>query len=76
MDNKVLSELQELKKLIQEQSLLKKKVLSFDEVMVYLGVKKWYLYKQFSFRTGIESDCKSLDPDTAVTQFSLKTGRN
>jgi hypothetical protein len=39
MDNKVLSELAELKKLIQEQSLLKKKVFSFDEADTQLSIK-------------------------------------
>jgi len=44
MDKKVLSELEELKKLIQEQTLLKKEVLSFKEASVFVELSHSHLY--------------------------------
>ena len=45
MDVKVSTQLEELKKLIQEQNLLKKEVLTSKEASVYLGLSLGYLYK-------------------------------
>ena len=45
MDKKVSTQLEELKKLIQEQNLLKKEVLGSKEASVYLGLSLGYLYK-------------------------------
>jgi len=44
----VLLEILELKKLIQEQSLLKKDVLNFNEAAQYLELSHSHLYKQTS----------------------------
>lgn len=44
MDQKVLTKLEELKKLIKEQTLLKKEVLTSREAAVYLGLSRSYLY--------------------------------
>jgi excisionase family DNA binding protein len=44
MDEKVLTKLEELKKLIKEQTLLKKEVLTSREASVYLGLSLSYLY--------------------------------
>ena len=45
MDAKLSTQLEELKKLIQEQNLLKKEVLGSKEASVYLGLSLGYLYK-------------------------------
>ncbi len=45
MDTNVSTQLEELKKLIQEQNLLKKEVLTSKETSVYLGLSLGYLYK-------------------------------
>lgn len=44
-DNRILSELRDLKQLIQMQNLLSKPVLNLEEACEYLGVSKSYLYK-------------------------------
>lgn len=44
----VLLEILELKKLIQEQGLLKKEVLNFNEAAQYLELSQSHLYKQTS----------------------------
>jgi len=44
MDQRVLTKLEELKKLIKEQTLLKKEVLTSREAAVYLGLSRSYLY--------------------------------
>lgn len=49
-DNRILSELLELKQLIQTQNLLSKPALNFDEACEYLGVSKSYLYKLSSLK--------------------------
>lgn len=45
MDAKILQEVQELKKLILEQSMLQKEVLNFNEAAIYLEVSHSHLYK-------------------------------
>jgi len=45
MDKEVSTQLEELKKLIQEQNLLQKEVLVSKEASVYLGLSLGYLYK-------------------------------
>lgn len=45
MDQRVLTKLEELKKLIKEQTLLKKEVLTSREAAVYLGLSLRYLYE-------------------------------
>lgn len=45
MDQKVLTKLEELKKLIKEQTLLKKEVLTSREAALYLGLSLSYLYR-------------------------------
>jgi len=44
MDEKVLSELEELKKLVYEQTLLKKEVLSFKEAAFFMELSHSHLY--------------------------------
>ena len=48
MDKKVLSELEELKKLIHGQTLLKKEVLSFKEAAVFVELSHSHLYHLIS----------------------------
>ncbi|MCX6240736.1 MAG: helix-turn-helix domain-containing protein [Bacteroidetes bacterium] len=45
MDEIILKELGELKKLINEQNLLKKDVLNFSEACQYLDISESHLYK-------------------------------
>lgn len=45
MDEQILKEVQELKKLIAEQTMLQKEVLNFNEAAVYLEVSHSHLYK-------------------------------
>lgn len=45
MDDIILKELHELKKLINEQNLLKKDVLNFSEACQYLDISESHLYK-------------------------------
>jgi len=45
MDEIILKELNELKKLISEQNLLKKDVLNFSEACQYLDISESHLYK-------------------------------
>ena len=45
MDEIILKELNELKKLIREQNLLKKDVLNFSEACQYLDISESHLYK-------------------------------
>ncbi|MBY0425202.1 MAG: helix-turn-helix domain-containing protein [Cytophagales bacterium] len=44
----VLTEIQELKKMIQEQSMLQKEVLNFHEATAYLELSQSHLYKMTS----------------------------
>lgn len=45
MDEIILKELNELKKLISKQNLLKKDVLNFSEACQYLDISESHLYK-------------------------------
>jgi len=45
MDEQILKEVRELKKLISEQNMLKKEVLTFNEAAIYLEVSHSHLYK-------------------------------
>jgi excisionase family DNA binding protein len=45
MDEIILKELNELKRLISEQNLLKKDVLNFSEACQYLDISESHLYK-------------------------------
>lgn len=45
MDEKIFIELNELKKLIMEQNLLRKEVLNFAEACLYLDISESHLYK-------------------------------
>ena len=51
MDELILKEVQELKKLIFEQNMLQKEVLNFNEAAVYLEVSHSHLYKLTSTGT-------------------------
>lgn len=51
MDEQILKEVQELKKLIFEQNMLQKEVLNFNEAAVYLEVSHSHLYKLTSTGT-------------------------
>lgn len=51
MDEQVLTEIRELKKLIFEQNMLQKEVLNFNEAAVYLEVSHSHLYKLTSTGT-------------------------
>lgn len=51
MDELILKEVQELKKLIFEQNILQKEVLNFNEAVVYLEVSHSHLYKLTSTGT-------------------------
>lgn len=51
MDEQVLTEIRELKKLIYEQNMLQKEVLNFNEAAVYLEVSHSHLYKLTSTGT-------------------------
>jgi excisionase family DNA binding protein len=51
MDEQVLTEIKELKKLIYEQNMLQKEVLNFNEAAVYLEVSHSHLYKLTSTGT-------------------------
>jgi excisionase family DNA binding protein len=51
MDEQVLTEIRELRKLIFEQNMLKKEVLNFNEAAVYLEVSHSHLYKLTSTGT-------------------------
>jgi excisionase family DNA binding protein len=51
MDEQVLTEIRELKKLIFEQNMLQKEVLNFNEATVYLEVSHSHLYKLTSTGT-------------------------
>ena len=51
MDEQIFKEVQELKKLIFEQSMLHKEVLNFNEAAVYLEVSHSHLYKLTSTGT-------------------------
>jgi len=51
MDELILKEVQELKKLISEQNMLQKEVLNFNEAAVYLEVSHSHLYKLTSTGT-------------------------
>ncbi|HAZ03025.1 MAG: DNA-binding protein [Bacteroidetes bacterium GWF2_42_66] len=51
MDEQILKEVQELKKLIFEQNILQKEVLNFNEAAVYLEVSHSHLYKLTSTGT-------------------------
>lgn len=51
MDEQVLTEIRELKKLIFEQNMLQKEVLNFSEAAVYLEVSHSHLYKLTSTGT-------------------------
>jgi excisionase family DNA binding protein len=45
MDEQILKEVLELKKLISEQNMLRKEVLNFNEAAVYCEVSHSHLYK-------------------------------
>jgi excisionase family DNA binding protein len=45
MDEQILNEVLELKKLIAEQNMLNKEVLNFNEAAIYLDVSHSHLYK-------------------------------
>jgi excisionase family DNA binding protein len=45
MDEQILKEVQELKKLLIEQSTLQKEVLNFNEAAIYIEVSHSHLYK-------------------------------
>jgi excisionase family DNA binding protein len=45
MDEQILKEVQELKKLLIEQSMLQKEVLNFNEAAIYIEVSHSHLYK-------------------------------
>ncbi len=45
MDEIILNELKELRKLINEQNLLKKDVLNFSEACQYLDISESHMYK-------------------------------
>lgn len=45
MDEQILKEVQELKKLFLEQTLLQKEVLNFNEAAIYIEVSHSHLYK-------------------------------
>jgi len=51
MDEQVLTEIRELRKLIFEQNMLQKEVLNFNETAVYLEVSHSHLYKLTSTGT-------------------------
>lgn len=51
MDEQVLTEIRELKKLIYEQNMLQKEVLNFNEAAVYIEVSHSHLYKLTSTGT-------------------------
>jgi len=51
MDEQVLTEIRELKKLVVEQNMLQKEVLNFNEAAVYLEVSHSHLYKLTSTGT-------------------------
>lgn len=51
MDELILKEVQELKKLIFEQNMLQKEVLNFNEAAIYLEVSHSHLYKLTSTGT-------------------------
>jgi len=43
--DKILEEIQELKRMLSEQSLLQKQVLNFNEACQYLDISQSHLYK-------------------------------
>lgn len=51
MDSTILEKLDSIEKMLQEQNMLKKEVLSFIEAAIYLEVSHSHLYKMTS--TGI-----------------------
>lgn len=51
MDNLILERIDELKKLINEQNIQLKEVLTFDEAALYLNISKSHLYKMTSTGT-------------------------
>jgi excisionase family DNA binding protein len=51
MDDIILQEVRELKKLIYEQNMLQKEVLNFNEAAIYLEVSHSHLYKLTSTGT-------------------------
>ncbi len=51
MDDIILKEVRELRKLIYEQNMLQKEVLNFNEAAIYLEVSHSHLYKLTSTGT-------------------------
>ncbi len=45
MDSKILEKLNSIEKMLNEQNLLKKEVLTFNETAIYLEVSHSHLYK-------------------------------
>jgi excisionase family DNA binding protein len=45
MDEQILKEVRELKKLVIEQNMLQKEVLNFNEATIYIEVSHSHLYK-------------------------------
>lgn len=48
MDEIILTKLNSIEKMLQEQNMLKKEVLSFNEAAIYLEVSHSHLYKMTS----------------------------
>lgn len=50
-DSKIIKRLDDIKQMLQDQSLQKKEFLTTNEAASYLGVSKSYLYKMLSARS-------------------------
>jgi excisionase family DNA binding protein len=48
MDSKILEKLNSIEKMLTEQNMLRKEVLTFNETAIYLGVSHSHLYKMTS----------------------------